>query len=211
MVRKFMTFFASLIYWFLSRIYSSESFFPAIVSDEPIEEYIKGKGNIRCKFFRPCSVSGKIIVSVEFLAYFLTRIVPRILVCAFISWSLKEGGLITALGTDGEPLFKRGLLTNDGAFVAFILLLFYVFKKFPPSVEKLYLIQPTNSADEYRQINEELEKVSKLCENKYGIYFFDKSFLIRGKCALEVNRLYYELTKTHDLSNYDKVWVKYER
>ncbi len=207
MIRKFASFFTNLVYWFLSRMYSSKSFIPVIVSDEPIED----ESNIKCEFFRPYSISGKIIVGVELILYFLTRVAPRILACAFISWSLKEGGWITALEIGGEPLFKRGLLTNEGAFVVFVLLLIYIFKKYPPLVEEMYLIQPTNSADEYRKIRKGLEETFGICKNKvkYGIYFFDKSFLIRGKCAFEVYRLYYELAKTYDLSNYDKFWIKY--
>ena len=88
MIRKFASSFTNLIYWFLSRMYSSKSFIPVVVSDEPIED----ESNIKCEFFRPYSISGKIIVGVELILYFLTRVVPRILVCAFISWSLKEGG-----------------------------------------------------------------------------------------------------------------------
>ena len=104
------------------------------------------------------------------------------------------------------------MLTNDGAFFAFIILLFFVFIKYPPLTEKLYLIQKTISTDEYEKITEELNNLSEIYKNlfrlKYGIYSFDNSYLLKGKCKIEVNRLYYKLSQKYNFDDHEKFLMK---
>ena len=147
--------------------------------------------------FYLCSFLGRTII---FFVYLFQKVIPRIFVCAIIPWILKEDGLIASLSSD-ETGFEKGLLTNDGAFVAFVILLFIVFIKFPPLTEKLYLIQKTTSAEEYGKIKGELDNLSRIYKElyrlEYGIYIFDNSYLIKCKCKIEINKLYDELSQEH--------------
>lgn len=155
--------------------------------------------------YRTCrdAFQDKIAVLIGFVFYLFQKIIPRIFICISIPWILKENGLITGL-----DMFERGLLTNEGVIIASIFLLFFVFIKYSPRAVKLYLIQETNSTDEYRKIFKELDEHADMCKNwylTYGVYSVENSYLVKGKCKIDVNRLYYELRRRYNFDKHEKI------
>ncbi|MEW6068200.1 MAG: hypothetical protein AB1610_07920 [Nitrospirota bacterium] len=136
----------------------------------------------------------------EFLFYFFNKIVPRVAICAAIPYIL--------------TLEDFKLLTEVGAMIGFIVLLFVIFAKIPPLIEILFLIPKTNSADEEEKIINNLYRILDSLkfyrDASNTVIGYDNSYIIKSKCRIELNRLFYELKKeeNENFESYEKIFVK---